>query len=246
MFPTRRVVFVAALFLLAAAGCRKKAAAPAARPADPATCPAAEALARLVQEPDRTSRTDCLAYAPGFFWLGAALTFDTAGGGNPRLSLIYGGPAPRAFTIEPLPQEVLARLIHDNPTDLRVSVRKPSAEGHLVRIGVFGLHGGEQAEADEMVTVLKLVAHAPPQLLWTGPGDQVRTSEAGCVAERTVDFDMPFGDRLEMTTMARSHRKDAKSKVTCPAGQNTQQTLEYKGQPLKPSSTLPGAPAAPG
>jgi hypothetical protein len=134
---------------------------------------------------------------------------------------------------------VLVRLIKDNPNDLRVSIRKPSTDSHLVRIGVFGLHGGDRAEADELVAVLKLVAHAPPQLLWTGPGDQVRTTADGCVAERTVDFDMPFGDKLEMTTMSRAHRKDPKVKATCPGVQNTQQTLDSRGQPLPPSRVLP-------
>jgi hypothetical protein len=236
MFSTRALAGIAALCLVAG-GCRRKPPARALKPGDPSICPSAESLARMVQEPGRTVKADCVSYAPGFFWMGASLSHDGAGG-DPRVSLIYGGQPARAFAIEPLPGEVLTRLIKENPGDLRVSVRKPSADSHLVRVGIFGLHGGDKAQADEVVMVLKLVAHAPPQLLWTGPGDQVRTGD-GCVAERTVDFDMPFGDRLEMTTMARAHRQDPKGKATCPGVQNTQQTLESRGQALKPSRLLP-------
>jgi hypothetical protein len=177
-----------------------------------------------------------VSYAPGFFWLAVALSYQPDSAENPRLAMIYGGQPMRAFDLEPIPQDLLTKLIKANP-DLRVSIRKPAAESHLVRVGVFGQHG-DQAEADELVAVLQLVAHAPPHLLWTGAGDQVRTTPEGCVAERTVDFDMPFGDRLEMTTTARSHRKDPKGKQSCPAGQSTQQTVEYRALALKAARTL--------
>jgi hypothetical protein len=237
MHSTRSLALLAALCLVAG-GCRRKAPPRTVKPGDPGACPAPDALARLVQESGRTVKSDCVSYAPGFFWLGVSLSHDAAGA-TPRMSLIYGGQPLRAFPLEPLPLDVLTRLIKDNPTDLRVSIRKPTTDSHLVRIGVFGLHGGERTEADEMVAVLKLVAHAPPQLLWTGPGDQVRTTADGCVAERTVDFDVPFGDKLEMTTMSRSHRKDPKGKATCPGVQNTQQTLDSHGQALPASRVLP-------
>jgi hypothetical protein len=233
------------LVAVAALACRKRAAV---RPAPPRSsgvdCPAPEVLARLVQEPGRSTRTDCVVYAPGFFWLGAALTYDSATAASPRLSLIYGGQPRGLFDLKSVSAQALTRIIQPNAaSDLRVSVRKPSRDSRLVRIGVYGQHGGDRPQADELVVVLRLVAHAPPEVLWMGDGDQVRTTPTGCVSERTIDFEMPFGDRLEMTTAQRAHGPGGKQ--PCLAGPSTQQTVDFTPQPLAPSRPLTAAGAPP-
>jgi hypothetical protein len=231
---------------LAQGGCRKRAGTGAAgkRDAGPGSCPPAEAIARLMTEPGRALRTDCVDYAPGIFWMGAALSYQPKTGAEPRLSLIYGGPPPAAFDLQSLPRDALTQIIKNND-DLRVSVRKASAQSQLIRVGVFGQHGGPaRPEADELVVLLRLVAHAPPHVLWVGAGDQVRATPDGCINERTVDFDIPFGDRLEMTTVERARRAPGSaSKQPCPGGApSTQQTIGYKPTPLPPSRPL-GVPA---
>jgi hypothetical protein len=245
MLPTRRPAHLAGPLLLALAlapGCRKHSA-----PRPPAglqgpgaiTCPRPEELARMVQENGREARADCVVYAPGFFWLAAALSYDQGSGANPRLSLIYGGGAPTIFEGLPVDGAALTALIKANAgQDLRVSIRKPSRDSKLVRVGVYGQHGGDHPVADEQVMVLRLVAHAPPEVLWTGPGDQIRTEPSGCVSERTVDFEMPFAERLEMTTAQRAHPRDASSKQPCPAAPSGQATVDYKPRPLPPSRPL--------
>jgi hypothetical protein len=232
----RRVAMALLVFgsLELGAACRRRPASrPVTAPAATPACPSPEALARLVAAPGRQFRTDCVVYAPGFFWLGAALAYDPDGA-NPRLSLIYGGQPPGVYDLDAAPPEALTRLIKAHP-DLRVNIRKPSRDSRLVRIGVFGQHGSpDHPEADEVVLVLRLVAHAPPEILWIGPGDQVRTDRSACIVERTVDFEMPFGERLEMTTVQRAHPA-AGGKQLCAAGPSTQQTVEFKAQSLKPS-----------
>jgi hypothetical protein len=239
----RLAATLACLALLLATACRKRAAVPRPKghPRDGGvTCPAAETLAEMVSQQGRRALADCVVYAPGFFWLGAALTYEAPGGGQPRLSLIYSGQPPGGiFELEPVPSEALTRIIKANQ-DLRVSIRKPGPESRLVRVGVYGQHGGDRPQADELVVVLRLVAHSPPEILWTGPGDEVRTDAHDCVAERTVDFEMPFGERLEMSTVQRAHRREPGGKQTCIPAPSTQQTVEYKAQALKPSRPLAG------
>jgi hypothetical protein len=224
------------LALSAPVSCRKHAAtlprSSSAGDAGPA-CPTADALASLVSEPGRLTRGDCVVYAPGFFWLGATLSYQATAARQPRLSLIYGGPPPTIFDVEPIPQVAVTRII-ETSQELRVSIRRPGTRSQLVRLGVSGQRGGEKPEADELVVVLGLVAHAPPRILWIGPGDEVRTDANGCVRERTVDFDMPFGERLEMATVQRAHARDPGSKQPCPAPPGTQQIVDYQPRPLPP------------
>ena len=51
--------------------------------------------------------------------------------------------------------------------------------------------------------LLQLVAHQPPKILWTGPGDQI-TTEGGCISEQLVEFEMLFRTRLERFNITRS------------------------------------------
>jgi hypothetical protein len=54
-----------------------------------------------------------------------------------------------------------------------------------------------------------------------------------------VDLDMPFGDRLEMTTVQRA-RPAPGSKTPCAAPPpSTQQTIEYRPTALAASHPLP-------
>ncbi len=224
---------VAVLAVTGVAGCRRRP--PARPPAAPAarTCPSPEVLARMISDdPRRATRADCVEYAPGFFWLGAVLGLTP-----PRLSMIYGGQPPSVFDVQPIPEDRVAEIIRDNPADLRVSIRKPSPDSRLVRVGVYGQHGGDRPMADELLVVLRLAAHAPPEILWVGPGDQVRTT-AGCISERTVDFEMPFGDRLEMTTVERAHPRAGGGKTSCLAPPGTQQTVDVRPRPLAPGRPL--------
>jgi len=219
--------------ILALAGCRRHAVPTTAG----AVCPPAARIAALVGGRGRTVIADCVAYAPGFFWLGATLAYDSATKQDPRLSLIYGGHPPRAYDIGAAPADVLTRLISGNQ-DLRVSVRKPSPASHVVRLGVYGQHGDHNhPEADELVVILGLVAHAPPQILWMGDGDRIRTAADGCIALRTVDLDIPFGDRLEMATAERSRRADG-TPAPCPPGRNMRQTIGYRPTPLPQGRVL--------
>jgi hypothetical protein len=228
------------LAVIGAAGCRRRSPAPSPRPGDPHACPPPGVLARMVagDEQGRVTRADCVEYAPGFFWLGAALAFDGATAAHPRLSLIYGGQPPSQFDLQPVPEDRLAQIIRDNRADLRVSIRKPSPDSRLVRVGVYGQHGGDRPMADELVLVLRLVAHAPPEVLWVGPGDEVRTTPAGCISERTVDFEMPFGDRLEMNVARRAHPRAPAGKGPCLAAPSTQEAVDYRPQPLRPARAV--------
>jgi hypothetical protein len=234
------LVVLVVLAVIGAAGCRHRSPAPRPGRSDPHACPPAGVLARMVagNQQGRVTRADCVEYAPGFFWLGAALAFDGGTAAHPRLSLIYGGQPPSQFDLQPIPEDDLTRIIRDNRDDLRVSIRKPSPDSRLVRVGVYGQHGGDRPMADELVLVLRLVAHAPPEVLWVGPGDEVRTTAAGCVSERTVDFEMPFGDRLEMSTAQRAHVRVPGAKASCLAAPSTQQTVDYRPQPLKPGRAV--------
>jgi hypothetical protein len=237
---------IAVLLLLAAlaAGCRRRPPPPprAAAPPDAGSvhCPPAETLAALVAEKGRTVRVDCFPYSPSYFWTAAALSFDAGNAGPPRVSFITGGPglATLAFDIDPAPTEAIARLIHDSQ-GVGVRIRPARSRQHLVRLGVVGRRG---AESNELALVLQLVAHAPPHLVWVGPGDQTSTGPDGCITERTLEFEMPFRKDLEVFTT--SQARPAAPGRTCPSGgPGTQESVPARAVPLRPARTLAAAPA---
>src|SRR4051795_11950808 len=90
----RRVAPLLCLSLVvAASGCRRRAGSRAVATIDAGAgaCPSADALAALVKEPGRFTRTDCVVYAPGMFWLAVALTAAEKPPSTPKLSLLSGG-----------------------------------------------------------------------------------------------------------------------------------------------------------
>lgn len=227
---------------LGLAACKKKPPPPAAaaRPPGPdptsVVCPPADKLTRGVEkdQPGRTVRTACIVFAPGYYWLGAALSYDAKTSGDVRLHMLSGGQAQRITDIDPLPAAALSDLIKKSD-EVEVRIRKAGADNRLVRLGVMGRRGGsKQPEGDEIGLVLQLVAHAPPKLLWVGEGDSIRTSD-GCTIEQLVNFEMPFGNRLEMITSARGSGAGK-----CGGGPASQQQIESKGVPLKAGRPLAG------
>jgi hypothetical protein len=175
-----------------------------------------------------------VVFAPGYYWLGAAVSFDPKTKSDVRVHMLTGGQTQRISEVEPLPAEALTRLIQSSDT-VEARIRKAAGENRLVRMGVVGRRrGGKQPEAEEIGMVLQLVAHAAPKLLWVGPGDEVRT-EGGCTIERTVDFEMPFGSRVEMITSARG-----KGGAKCSGGPASQQQIESRGVSLKIGRPLAG------
>jgi hypothetical protein len=235
---------LAAALLPAAGACKKKAPPPAPTPAgarpgapDPGSvvCPATETLTRMVQkdQPGRAVRTACVVFAPGYYWLGAALSYDDKTKGDVRLHMLSGGQSQRITDIDPVPAAALSDLMKKNE-EVEVRIRKSGSENRLVRMGVMGRRGGsKQPEGDEIGLVLQLVAHASPKLLWIGDGDRIRTAD-GCTVEQLVNFEMPFGNRLEMVTSARGSRPG------CASGPASQEQIESKGVALKPGRPLAG------
>jgi hypothetical protein len=217
------------------AGCKKKQPPGLPKP-DPGSvvCPSNDVIVKAVErdQKDRTVKASCVVFAPGYYWLGAAVSYDAKTGSDVRVHLVSGGQAQRISDIEPLPAGPLSDLIKKSDSvDVRI---RRGADNRLVRLGVMGRHRGQQPEADEIGIVLQLVAHAPPKLLWVGPGDQISSAD-GCHLERTVDFEMPFGNRLEMITTTR-----ARGGTNCTSGPASQQQIETKGVALKAGRPLAG------
>jgi hypothetical protein len=234
---SRRCPLVLVVLAVAAlAGCKKKVAPPPTSPAaklaaglPTIVCPPNDKLARAVEsdQKGRTVRTACVVFAPGYYWLAAAVSYDPKTSGDVRMHLVSGGMADRISDIDPLPTAAIADLIKKSD-EIEVQIRK-GPDNRLVRMGVRGKHGDS---SEEIGMVLQLVAHAPPKLLWVGPGDQLQTTN-GCTVQRTVDFEMPFGNRLEMMTTMR-----AKGGRDCTAGPTSQQQIESRGVALKAGRTL--------
>jgi hypothetical protein len=226
-------VALALCFAMASGGCRRRAPRSSGAGSQSAdggvSCPANEELARRLAEPGRTVRAQCLLFAPGYYWLGAALSYDAKGAAPPRLQYLSGGYSTRAYEIEPAPVEALAALIKSS-NEVEVQIRKGRGESRLVRLGVVGRRAG--GESSEVGMVLQLVAHKQPQVLWTGAGDERRRAPDGCVVDRHVDFSMPFGDRLEMVTTFSAPGGCA----TPPA---SQQAVDYRAVSIKPGRPLP-------
>jgi len=237
-FSIGRHVFLLALCVAASGGCKKKR--PAVNPAMPrpdpnsVVCPPLERIVHAVEEDQkgRTVRASCVVFAPGYYWLAAAVSYDPKTRGDVRVHLISGGQAQRISDVEPLPATALAELVKGSDEVEAVIRRGP--DNRLVRLGVLGRHKGKQPEAEELGMVLQLKAHAPPLLIWIGPGDEISTQD-GCHLERSVDFEMPFGSRLEMVTSTR-----AKGGANCTSGPASQQQIESKGVALKAGRTLTG------
>jgi hypothetical protein len=228
------VVCVAA----ALAGCKKKrppASTAFPRP-DPnsVVCPPLDKLVHAVEQDQkgRTVRASCLVFAPGYYWLAAAVSYDPKTRGDVRVHLISGGQAQRISDVEPLPAGALDKLLQ-NSDDVEARIRR-GPDNRLVRLGVLGRRKNQQPEAEEIGMVLLLKAHAPPLLVWLGPGDQVTTQD-GCRLERSVDFEMPFGNRLEMITSTR-----AQGGANCRSGPGSQEQIESKGVALKAGRSLTG------
>jgi hypothetical protein len=219
-----------------ATGCKKKKPALPAGP-DPASvvCPPTDKLVHAVEQDQkgRTVRAACVVFAPGYYWLAAAVSYDAKTAADVKVHLMSGGQSQHISDVEPLPAAALSELIKKSD-QVDVQIRKGN-DNRLVRLGVIGRQGGgKQPEATEIGMVLQLVAHAPPKLLWIGAGDEISTSE-GCRVERSVDFEMPFGSRLEMVTSAR-----AKGGAGCTTGPASQQQIESRGVALKAGRTLAG------
>jgi hypothetical protein len=226
----------ALLGLAPLAGC-KKAAPPPGRAAlvkpganlPTITCPPNDKLVHAVEadQKGRTVRTACVVFAPGYYWLAAAVSYDPKTGADVRMHLVSGGMADRISDVDPLPAAAITDLIKKSD-EIDVQIRK-GPDNRLVRMGVRGRQG---KSTEEIGMVLQLVAHAPPKLLWIGPGDQLRAAD-GCTVERTIDFEMPFGNRLEKVTTMR-----AKGGHDCTAGPTSQEQVETRGVALKAGRTL--------
>jgi hypothetical protein len=227
---------VPVLLLIAAAGCRKPKPAASAPDAGGVTCPSSDALAAMVREPGRTLHVGCLAYAPAYFWTAAALSYETQSRGQVRLQLLSGGPGmgTSLFDVAPIPTDSVEELIRGT-TQLEVVVRKPHG-AQLVRLGVVGRKGAPpRVQSEEIVVLLRLQAHGPPAIVWVGGGDTVTLNE-GCLHERTVEFELPFKTRLEMTSSARSRPVEGRP---CPPPSSLQEPLSMKALPLAKGRTLP-------
>jgi len=224
------------LLLIAAVGCRKPKPAASAPDAGGVTCPPTETLAAMIREPGRTLHVGCLAYAPAYFWTAAALSYDAATRGRPRLQLLSGGPgmSTSLFEVAPIPTDSVEELIRGT-TDLDVVVRKPHG-AQLVRLGVVGRKGvAPRVQSEEIAVLLRLQAHGPPAIVWVGGGDGVTVND-GCLHERTVEFELPFKTRLEMVSATRSRPLEG---GPCPAPSSMQESLAMKAVPLAKGRTLP-------
>src|SRR5688500_3597858 len=102
------LLYLCAIAVVAAGGCKKKKPAPTlpAKP-DPGSvvCPPADSIVRAVErdQKDRTVKAACVVFAPGYYWLGAAVSYDPKTQSDVRVHLVSGGPAQRISDIEPLP-----------------------------------------------------------------------------------------------------------------------------------------------
>jgi hypothetical protein len=221
---------------VALAGCKKKR--PAVNPAFPrpdpnsVVCPSIDKIVHAVEQDQkgRAVRASCVVFAPGYYWLAAAVSYDPKTKADVRVHLISGGQAQRISDVEPLPSGALDKLVQ-NSDDVEARIRR-GPDNRLVRLGVMGHRKNQQPEAEEIGMVLLLKAHAPPLLIWLGPGDQV-SSQDGCRLERSVDFEMPFGNRLEMITSTR-----AQGGANCRSGPGSQEQIESKGVALKAGRAL--------
>jgi hypothetical protein len=230
-----------------AAGCKKRTApsttkAPlAAGGKQTVTCPTRAELAKALGVDEAAVANDCVAYNESMFWLAGALI--RVPGAAPRLALVSGSPFVRwlVYDVEPAPIDAIKQLVARS-ADVQLRVRNGRRERKLVRLGVVGRHKPDSPDSEEVIVLLRLGAHAPPELVWMGPGDEVTTTPGGCVNERTVDFELLFGTRVEMFASNRIRKKAA----DCPGGMDTQETVTARPQRLAPGRPVGAAVKAPG
>jgi hypothetical protein len=141
------------------------------------------------------------------------------------------------FDVEPAPTSQIQELIR---TSRRVTVRaaRTRSQQHLVRLGVVGYKDDKGLDSSEIALVLQLVAHAAPQIVWAGNGDQVSVGSDGCVVERTLDFEMPFRRDIEVFTQSRAHPLPGGKQTCQPQGPGTQETFPARAVSIKPGRAL--------
>jgi hypothetical protein len=250
--------------IVAAAACKKQspppppatppaaAKAPAAPPLPEITCPPESTFTSLGGK-GRVLHTACTVFSPGRYWLATTLSYDQKpgkAGRAPKLSFLSGSPGGRiiVFDVQPLPVAPIEALIKDNK-QVGVQIRRTRDDRSLVRLGVTG-SSGNPAKPDlrEIGMLLQLVAHQPPKILWTGPGDQITTS-GDCISEERVEFEMLFRTRLERFNMTKSRPVVGGSPEACAAGPSMQETVAFQGVALARGRTLgedaPPAPSKP-
>lgn len=213
---------------------------PDAAPALP--CPPAKEIAlRLGEKRAAHFRAGCHSFARAQFTLTAALAWDKPRAPRLRLVSVSEGSRGFAFDVTPLPPGLETLLADSRDVSVRV---RASEEGNLVRIGIFGHapRARDPSEGDEILILLRLVAHKPPQIAWSGPGDRVSLEADGCLVERVVEFQLLFGRRLEMFVSSRGRRGAVSlaDKVTapCASGAGTQESLTPWWLSLPPGRAL--------
>jgi hypothetical protein len=243
-----RALLICSAALALGGGCRKRSPAPAppaaSRPlsalrpdAAPISCPPPQAFAGLATAKGRALRTGCQVLYEGFYWGAGAVSWNEQGPAQPTVHFLTGGPFSKTlvFDVEPAPVKELEALIRGS-REVSMNIRRPRGDRSLVRMGVVGI-GGTPArpESREIGLLLQLVAHAPPKLLWWGPGDQTSVDPAsGCVSEQTIDFELLFRTRLERFTSSRSRPlPGAKPGATCPPASSMQDEMAYQATAIK-------------
>jgi hypothetical protein len=223
---------------------------PLARPrpdAAPVSCPPPQTFAGLAGKKGastgRALETACVVLYEGFFWGAAALAWNEKGPARPSLHFLTGGPQSRTllFDVEPAPAGELAALIRSS-RKVAVTIRRSRGDGSLVRMGVVGQTGTPvHPESREIGVLLQLVAHAPPKILWWGPGDET-SSAGGCLHQQTVDFELMFRTRLERITTTRSRPLQGavagKLAPPCSPPSSRQENLTYQATALKSARPL--------
>jgi len=232
---------VIGLALAGGPACKKKAPpeaesdkAPAAAQKGPAgpslECPPPTTFAPLSTEKGRKLETACVVFASGLYWLATALEYDEKTGANPALYFMSGNASGRVmvYDLKPAPTEAIQKLIQDSKR-VSMQIRRTHNDNALVRLGVMGHMGeGENADRVEVGMLLKLVAHAPPQVLWVGEGDRRVTGPDGCVEEQVIDFELLFRTRLEKFATARAYPAPGNKTATCRPGPSMQDSVAFK------------------
>jgi hypothetical protein len=245
---TKRALLLMGIVTIAAtslSACKKKAPPPPTVAAPVGQVPPAPPLPEINCPPEstfaplggkgRVLHTACTVFAPGRYWLATALSFDEKPGKtgrDPRLSFLSGSPGGRitVFDVQPLPAAAIEALIKDSKR-VGVQIRKTRDDRALVRLGITGSAGDPSTDMREVGMLLQLVAHQPPHLLWTGPGDQI-SQEGGCISEQRVEFEMLFRTRLERFSVTRTRPAAGGKPEACPAGPSMQETVGFQGVAL--------------